>query len=81
MQARYLDDERGKAPEARSEVGRGWQFLRAIRAEPLVTSDSLCPPSRGILRALESRLVYRAEARPKGERRMVDQTGIEPVTS
>jgi hypothetical protein len=26
-------------------------------------------------------LAYRAEARPKGERRMVDLTGIEPVTS
>jgi hypothetical protein len=34
-----------------------------------------------ILRLRVSSLGLPSEARPKGERRMVDQTGIEPVTS
>ncbi len=34
-----------------------------------------------ILRLILGSLGLPSEARPKGERRMVDQTGIEPVTS
>ena len=34
-----------------------------------------------ILRLQGNSLGLPSEARPKGERRMVDQTGIEPVTS